>query len=364
MLKKFEVRGYKNFNTRFTLDLNKIRDYKFNVEAIRNGLVNTAIIYGKNAVGKTNFGRAILDIKTNILSNDVIHIDNIGYLNADMEEKNAEFIYEFLFDNNTVIYQYRKDDDGSLEYEELAIDSKMIFQYDHLKSELLKNNLEHIGAQTLTWEFVDDAPSIISYIVNNTSLSIDNPMKRMYNFIRGMRLIRGNLLSSRTITTNRIIDNIIKDDLVNDFETFLNDFGIKENLLVVESPTGDKILCFDHKQPIAFIQNCSSGTASLLQLYNWYKNNAEATFLYLDEFDAFYHYELSEKIINLFKKISTCQTLTTSHNTDLLTNKIMRPDCLFILTKERLIALADATTRELREGHNLEKLYKSGEFDE
>lgn len=88
------------------------------------------------------------------------------------------------------------------------------------------------------------------------------------------------------------------------------------------------------------------------------------TFLYLDEYDAFYHYELSEKIICLFKRLSNCQTITTSHNTDLLTNKIMRPDCLFILTKNRLTSLADATTRELREGHNLEKLYKSGEFDE
>lgn len=41
----------------------------------------------------------------------------------------------------------------------------------------------------------------------------------------------------------------------------------------------------------------------------------------------------------------------------------MRPDCYFILTKNKLTSFANATNRELREGHNLEKLYMSGEFN-
>lgn len=48
----------------------------------------------------------------------------------------------------------------------------------------------------------------------------------------------------------------------------------------------------------------------------------------------------------------------------LMTNKIMRPDCLFILSSRgTLTALCDATERELREGHNLEKMYIRGEFE-
>ena len=38
--------------------------------------------------------------------------------------------------------------------------------------------------------------------------------------------------------------------------------------------------------------------------------------------------------------------------------------CLFILSREgNLTALCNATQRELREGHNLEKMYISGEFE-
>lgn len=54
--------------------------------------------------------------------------------------------------------------------------------------------------------------------------------------------------------------------------------------------------------------------------------------------------------------------LTVSY-TALMANRFMRPDCYFILTRDRLVSLADATQRELRQGHNLEKLYMSGEFD-
>ena len=88
------------------------------------------------------------------------------------------------------------------------------------------------------------------------------------------------------------------------------------------------------------------------------------SFLWIDEFDAFYHFELSEKIVMILEDKMDCQVVLTSHNTNLLSNKIMRPDCYFILSNGKLTSIVNATDRELREGHNLEKLYINGEFDE
>jgi len=85
--------------------------------------------------------------------------------------------------------------------------------------------------------------------------------------------------------------------------------------------------------------------------------------MFIDEFDAYYHYELSETIVKLIEKMPHCQAILTSHSTNLLSNRIMRPDCYFILSDGRLTSFANATKRELRAGHNLEKLYMSGEFD-
>ena len=73
---------------------------------------------------------------------------------------------------------------------------------------------------------------------------------------------------------------------------------------------------------------------------------------------------MAENIVKFFKiKYPKCQVILTSHNTNLLSNKIMRPDCYFILTSDRITALKEATPRELKEGHNLEKMYISGEFE-
>lgn len=58
--------------------------------------------------------------------------------------------------------------------------------------------------------------------------------------------------------------------------------------------------------------------------------------MFIDEFDAFYHYELAKALVELLERMSGSQTILTSHNTNLLSNRIMRPDCYFILTDERL----------------------------
>ncbi|MCG8643629.1 MAG: ATP-binding protein, partial [Desulfobacterales bacterium] len=97
--------------------------------------------------------------------------------------------------------------------------------------------------------------------------------------------------------------------------------------------------------------------------FYWYKTSTEVTLMFIDEFDAYYHYELAESIVFMLEKMADIQVILTSHNTNLLTNRIMRPDCYLILTKDKLVSIANATDRELREGHNLEKLYMSGEFN-
>ena len=132
--------------------------------------------------------------------------------------------------------------------------------------------------------------------------------------------------------------------------------GIECKLVLKKLPDGQRELYFSHEQLVPFYENASSGTLALAELYRR---------LVPKVFDAFYHYEMAENVIRFFKqKYPKCQMIMTSHNTNLMTNRIMRPDCLFILSRKgTLTALCNATQRELREGHNLEKMYISGEFE-
>ena len=72
MLSKFEVSGFKSFNEKFSLNLNEVKEYSFNKEAVENNIVKMGIIYGVNGVGKSNLALALFDI--------VFHVapDNFG----------------------------------------------------------------------------------------------------------------------------------------------------------------------------------------------------------------------------------------------------------------------------------------------
>ncbi len=104
---------------------------------------------------------------------------------------------------------------------------------------------------------------------------------------------------------------------------------------------------------------------SLLLLYYWLENIAEKSkcpsFIFIDEFDAFYHFELSYFIIERLKSYA-CQVLLTTHNTSIFTNDLLRPDCYYICSRDKIINAHNSTQQEIRFGHNLESFYRGGKF--
>ena len=90
----------------------------------------------------------------------------------------------------------------------------------------------------------------------------------------------------------------------------------------------------------------------------------EAAFVFIDEFDAFYHFRLSKIIVSLLCELEGTQIFVTTHNTDLISNDLLRPDCYFSINNNKILSLAQSTDKELRKAHNLQKMYKAGTFDE
>ena len=162
-----------------------------------------------------------------------------------------------------------------------------------------------------------------------------------------------------------LTDELNTSEKVKEFESYLYDMaGIELKLEVLISPSGKRELYIVYpNRKLEFFSAASTGTQELLLLYYWKKFALrDVKFLFIDEFDAFYHYELSAKIVMDISRDTGMQSFFTSHNTYLANNRIMRPDCFFILSGGKITSFADATERELREGHNLEKLLRNGEF--
>ena len=362
MLKKFTVSNYKNFKDEISLDFSKIGEYSFNADCL-----SMRLIYGRNATGKTNFGRALLDIKI-LLYGMFRNDENSVLINADSQDT-AKFIYEFQFGSDEVIYKYSRFANTELCDEELYIIGEAIFKCDFKNSKFDFKGLSIISAETvntnryLKKDEMDNEYVLpfLRWLINNTAFSDDSVLIRLSKYVRKMDMIT---VGHDLLYSNRnFFENLKNPAYLHNFEDFLNVMGIECKLVLQELPDGQAELYFSQNKLVPFYSTASSGTLALTSLYQKIVSNC--SLIYIDDFAAFYHYEMAEKLISFFKtKYPKCQLIMTSHNTNLMTNKIMRPDCLFILSSRgTLTALCDATERELREGHNLEKMYIRGEFE-
>lgn len=378
MLKKFAVRNYKNFKDEISIDFSNTAGYQFSTDCICEGIISKMLIYGRNATGKTNFGKALMDISTKILGSGWA-VERGIFLNADSQEDAAVFFYEFIFGGQTLIYQYAKTSETELKWEKLTIDGRSIFHCDFVLKHYDFENLKYINAETanidryqqsLEEEETTEGPKLpfLRWLINNMALNSDSVLIKLSNYVRRMAVISvGNIRRARLAAMDdRFFDALEKEEKLKDLEDFFNAMGVECRLVLQRLPDGQRELYFSHEKLVPFYETASSGTLALYDLYRrlipavW-----EPTLIYLDEFDAFYHYEMSVNVIKFLKrKYPKCQIIMTSHNTNLMTNRLMRPDCLFILSGfGTLTSLGNATGRELREGHNLEKMYISGEFE-
>ena len=380
MLKKFTLKNYKNFKDEISIDFENTAGYQFSTDCITDGTISKMLIYGRNATGKTNLGKALIDICTTMFGGRR-YADSGMFLNADSIDEAAAFSYEFRFENRELVYRYARFSNQELRDEELIIDRKTIFSCDFENNKFDFENLKYINAETanidrylqsvdIGGEEVLEEPKLpfLRWLISNVALSNDSILIKLANYARRMLMITaGSVMLRFPRSMNDTFYELIEDpNRLKDLEDFLNEMGIECKLVLQKLPDGQRELYFKHKRLVPFYETASSGTLALVDLYRrLIPKNWDPSFIYLDEFDAFYHYEMSEKVINFFKRrYPKCQIIMTSHNTNLMTNRLMRPDCLFILSRAgALTALCNATERELREGHNLEKMYISGEFD-
>lgn len=369
MLVKFSVRNYKNFKDEVILDFSVKRDYKFNKSCIRNDLLNKIIIFGHNGVGKSNIGFALFDIVGTLTDKTVDRDQSSNFLNADSDEKFAEFKYVFKFGKNEVKYNYKKSEFKKILFEELFINDEKIYDYDFINKKMKNSNkLNLIYADTLNFEYYESNMAILKYIANNSIQPEDSIIKELMQFVTNMlwfRSLKDNRYIGFENDSTSVSDWIVKNGLIEEFRKFLMDKAELNLNLSFAKLVDRNVLIEKHKKyPLLWDSVASSGSSALLIYFYWYKHFKDVKFLFIDEFDAFYHFELSENIIRDIIKFEDMQTILTSHNTHLADNDLLRPDCYFILKSGKLTSFSDSTDREIREGHNLEKMLRQGEFND
>jgi len=369
MLKKIEITNFKNFNEKFIFDLSNVNGFTFNKEAIKNGIVNTGIIYGHNGCGKSNLGLAIFDLISHLTDKKFVHAKYNNYLNADNISNEAIFKFTFKFDENIVEYEYRKKDYETLVSEKLVINNNIYANIDKNESSVFETTAK--GAENLNTDLKDSNISILSYLLKNTILEDDKNntlFKEFMDFLNNMLLYKNlddKFYMGFKQGGSSLPDYIVSNNHLEDFEEFLNNNEIECKLISKKIDGVNQIFFKFNNKNIEFTSIASSGTKTITVFYAWqkYMEEENCKFAFIDEFDAFYHHDLSKTIVEKLKNMINTQVILTTHNTSNISNDILRPDCYFIMDSQKITSLKDRTNKELREAHNIEKMYKAGSFE-
>lgn len=363
MLTKFAVKNYRGFAERIEWDLSHPSSYSFNAFAIKEGIVKNGIIYGPNGSGKSNLALAVFDIILHLTqkTKNPHQVDTI--VNVFHPEELVSFEYTFRFDEDIIEYYYSKGLSG-LEKEKVVLNGEMLFN--------LENNILTIDTDEFPMTEENkrqlanssNKVSILGYLWSVYPLASNHPLIKMKEFVDGMLLFwnhedRG--FAGLYVGSSSIEEYIIANSLIKDFEEFLRSVSGQE-FKFKPGKAGDKQLICDMGNGVPFYKIRSTGTSSLTLLYFWIQQMSKASFIMIDEFDAFYHFDLAFKVCQKLFAFSN-QIFVTSHNTYLMTNDLLRPDCNFIIDKNRIKPLSLCTEKELRWGNNIEKMYRGNAFE-
>lgn len=368
MLTKFSVKNFRGFKDEIVWDLTNHQDYDFNESAICNGVIKNGIIYGPNGAGKSNFTQAVFDIVGHLgysgIKNNSLNLSDAN-INSAFEP--IEFKYTFKFGDNIIDYWYSKVFTGQIIEEYLMVNKVPVIQRN-------PNMIAFVGykIQSNTINDLKNSKnniSIINYIYNVLPLKEGDPVLSLKQFVEKMLWLNSSVTGFIGIADSFSAENeIIESGKIDDFSNFLyNISGQKFSLEASTNSDGKKYLTINKINSngmnvgVSFNTFCSTGTKVLEKLYAWMLMSEKFSFIIIDEFDAFYHFELAYKVCQyLFEK--NCQIFLTTHNTFLMTNDLLRPDCNFLINNNVIKPLCDCTEKDLTFASNIEKLYRANSF--
>lgn len=314
MLIKFGISNFKNFNDYAELNLKSYEGYDYNTEYIVNGYSSIVFIYGDCGSGKSNFCKAIMDIKNN-LNEQIMPID-YG-LRITEDEINTRFSYQFIFYGQVIEYDYERDYLGRLVYERIQIQNQNLEKNDYAID------------KSLLYMFLNNEIDIKE---TNKNLK-----KEWIHFLKNMYM--------------PFMNNQENDDMTNSTNVkTMNDKTMNDNIdkTMNDKKMNDKKM--NHKK-MNYIDK---------DIINYKIESQELSCLVMDDVDLLGY----EQVVTLCKVLLSkqIQGIFSAHRTDLISNDFLRPDCYFSLSNGEMNSFHNKTRKYLRQELNLERLYNQNEF--
>lgn len=352
----------------------------FNVGSTGLSLLKSAVVYGANASGKSNFIKAFdffkwytINSSKDIQAGERVNIESFRLNSVTVEEpsyfeiifcdEENQYRYGFEADNSLVHTEwlYQKANKKRSKEVELFYREKDKFEI-HLKfavgKELANKRMIRENALLLSVaaQFNDPkAVEIMKWLNDTTIISGSNDEKSLWN-----------------TATVRLDDSEMRKRIV-EFSRYA-DLGI-ENIEKIENTIISEHTQYDEEGKevktvsFPFQKNESEGTIKYFSLaYPIIDALDNGKRLVIDEFDSKMHPLLTNKIIALFNSKDTnpknAQLIFTTHDTNLLSANVFRRDQIWFTQKDRYGAteLYSLAEYKVRNDASFEKDYLSGKY--
>jgi AAA15 family ATPase/GTPase len=418
MIIEFSVENFLSFKNLATLSMGTVKSFKefenTHIIPVDNklNLLKSAILYGNNASGKSNFLEAIGFMKTTVLNSfrDAL-IENYERkfplqkfaLNSKSEVESSFF--EMLFIHNDKKYRY------GFEMDNDRIIAEWLFHTTTKEVPLFRRNFQKIDINKSSFpegigkeEDVKENVLFLSFLAmlgKEISTSIIDWFKRI-GFINGIhdrghkrytidklktdknflnwvlhfiKYLEISNLSTTEEDVSEIDLDILKEkergeeiiDLLASIQK-LQSKQPKRDLLVTYHRKYDENNIFIDTIPFNFEEQESEGTKKLMYLLGpWYDSLQNGKILIVDELDSRLHSHLTLQLIDFFHKFNktNAQLICAAHDISLLNKETFRRDQIWFIEKNQfgiseLVSLSDF--KKIRNTATYDKSYHEGKF--
>lgn len=367
MLTKMHLTNFLSFSKKTEFDFTAS---KYNILSERNvsnkNILKGALFIGPNASGKSNVLRGI-GLIIRLIKDTGSSIAN--YCCYFAENSTTEIEYEFNFDDNIVNYKISYNLLEKKLSETLSIDDKNVLMRNGNRGEII------LGENSITDDNLENDTLFLRTASFNTGKFPNEPtLNKLMNYLFNSYYISGyTLAASLGKNLAKYADEFGVDKLNDYLKVFNYDFFLEYGTessgegLSIRVSSGEKSVFFKRNSfpmPSVFTRESQGNQVFADMLPRLISVIEQPGMLIIDEFGNSIHNRLAEKIVNFFmEKSAYSQLFIASHDTNLISNSVFRPDQINLISFEKGSSVKRLSIFKPREAQNLEKMYLGGMFE-
>jgi AAA15 family ATPase/GTPase len=408
MLVEFKVNNFKSIKDTIHFSmLSSSKDEGNSFEVRKYEVLQSAIVYGANASGKSNFLKALAFMARIVLNQDKViqSTDKLKHypflLSSETEDKSSSFEMVFFLKNTNIKYRYGFEIDSTTVYSEWLYadengkESKLFYR-DIDEDELYVNRLKFKEGlklkvstnQLFIWKCDQEGGEISTSILNwfNRLNMIDGVEHEQY-INHAMKQMEDQKFKEELVSLVKTADIGIEDIVLDEEDipkSVIEEMSLppehKKKFLESDDLKRLSLLTYHKKYDekhneigltaFELDNEESKGTRKFFKMSAPILNTLrEGKVLIIDELDASLHPMLTKHLIRLFhnKKINkyNAQLIFATHDTNLLNPVLFRRDQIWLTEKDKygstdLFSLAQF--KSVRKQEDFEKKYLQGKY--